>query len=113
MNLTNKQVLGIVAAILSGLVAGTAQLTDVFGPQMAKAIVSLASLGSMMLNSIIVGISGQSSIVRDVRAMPGVENIEINKQANPTLANLAVDPTEEKIVAKAGDERAIQATANT
>ena len=113
MNLTNKQILGILAAILSAMAVATTQLTDIFGPTLAKSIVSAAGLGSTIINSIVVALSGQGSIVQDVRSMPGVENIEINAKASPTLASLAVDPTENKIVQKAGDERMIQATANT
>lgn len=111
MNLTNKQWLGIIAAVLSGLVAGTAQLTDVFGAEVAKAVVSMASLASMMLNSIIVGISGQGSIVRDVAAMPGVEKITVNAAANTTLATIAAGP-EAKVEAAPGAENAVASTAN-
>lgn len=113
MNLTNKQILGILAAVLSAMAVATTQLTDIFGPTLAKSIVSAAGLGSTIINSIVVAISGQGSIVQDVRAMKGVEAVEINREASPALAQLAVNPMENKIVQKAGDEHAIQATANT
>lgn len=113
MNLTGKQYLAIAMAVLGALAASTGQMTEFLGPTLAKSVASGASFVNMLLGSVLAAILGQGSLVKDVRSMPGVENIEINAHANPTLANLAVDPTENKIVQKAGDEHAIQATANT
>ncbi len=86
MQLNTKQLLGIVGAILSALIAGTSQLVDLFGPGVAKNIVSLAALLNSVLSSILVVFNSQGSTVRDVLAMPGVEKIDINGAANQTLA---------------------------
>ena len=110
-NLTGKQILGIIAAVLSALVASTAQLTDIFGPTTAKAVISAASIGSTILNSILVGISGQSSLVKDVAAMPGVDSIKVNSDANSTLAALAMDPLQDKVAPKPSDADDVLATA--
>jgi len=97
MNLTGKQIIAIVAAVVSALMLATTQLTDIFGPTVAKNIVSGASLVNLILNSIIAALSGQATLVKDVAAMPGVERVSVNAQANTALATVATDPGQPKI----------------
>jgi hypothetical protein len=97
MNLTGKQILSIVAAVVSALMLATTQLTDIFGPTVAKSIVSVAALINMVLNSVVVALTGQASLIKDVAAMPGVEKITVNAQANQTLAAVAVDRAVDKV----------------
>jgi hypothetical protein len=106
MNLTGKQLLLIVAAILSALVAASAQLTDIFGPAVAKSIISIISLSNTILTSVIAAMSGQANLVKDVRAMDGVDRVVVNANANQTLAKIAVDPNEPKVGASTPDVRA-------
>jgi hypothetical protein len=96
-NLTPLQIIGIILAVNGALTGATAQLTDLFGAVVAKDIVSVASLGSAILGGIITSMSGQSSQIKSVLAMPGVERISVNSQANAALATIAVDPTIGKI----------------
>lgn len=97
MNLTGKQVISIVAAVVSVLMLATTQLTDLFGATVAKNIVSVAALINMILSSVVAALSGQASLVKDVAAMPGVERISVNKTANPTLASVATDSAQPKV----------------
>lgn len=97
MNLNRNQVLAITIGVLSALAVSTAQLTDIFGPGAAKTIISVAGLLNSILSSILAGSTGQSGIIKDALAMPGVENIQVNRQANQTLASIAVDPAQDKI----------------
>ena len=97
MNLNGKQIISIIGAILSVLMISTAQLTDLFGPVLAKTIISVAGLGNLILQSITSVTNSQGAQVRDVLAMKGVENIAVNAQANQTLAAIAIDPTVDKI----------------
>lgn len=97
MNLNFKQVLAIAGAVLSVLMISTAQLTDLFGPGPTKAIVSTAALLNAIFNSVLMVVTGQAAMVKDVAAMPGVEPIKINAQANPTLAAIATDPSQPNI----------------
>lgn len=113
MNITGKQWLAIVVAVLSVLAVSTAQLQDIVGPTLAKTIVSIAALANTVLASVLAVVNSQASLVTDVRAMPGVEKIEVNERANKTLANLAVDDTEEKIVVKPGAEATVNHTASS
>ena len=50
---------------------------------------------------------GWGGMVRDVAAMPGVESIKINSQANQTLASVAVDPEQPKVGATTPQTRDI------
>lgn len=104
MNLNVKQILAIFGAILAALMVSTTQLTDLFGPTVTKTIISTAGLIGLILNSITAAISGQGSIVKEVAAMPGVEPLRINANANQTLAALAFDPNQPKIGATPQDK---------
>ena len=107
MNINHKQVLAIVIAVLGVLMVSTTQLTDLFGASVAKTIVSVAGLCNSILASVLAIISSQAGLVKDVQAMPGVESIVVNKQANQTLAALAVDPANAKIESKPSDVQAV------
>ena len=113
MNLTINQWISIALVVLGVNVASTAQLTDLMGPQAAKYIVSLSGL----LMSIVAGvqgiISGQASQLKAVQAMPGVETILVNKQANQTLARLALDQAQPKIDVLPEAAKAVRDIAST
>lgn len=111
MNLNGKQILAISAAVLSVLMVSTSQLTDLFGPGVTKTIISIAGLANMILNSVTVAISTQSSLVKDVASMPGVEKIQVNAQANQTLAAVATDPNQPKVGATPGAQAEVKAIA--
>lgn len=100
MNLNGKQLLGIAIIVVSVLAISTTQLTDLFGPDAAKKVVAAAIILNGILGGTITLIGGdisQGQQVRQVLDMPGVEHININANANPTLAALAVDPNIDKI----------------
>jgi hypothetical protein len=97
MNLNGKQVIAIIVAVMSVMIGSTAQLTDLFGVNVAKTIVSVASLGTSVLSAILAVLTSQGSMIMDVKNMPGVEKIDVNAMANKTLATIAVDPQQDKI----------------
>lgn len=111
MNLNRGQVLSIVIVILGVLVASTSQLTDLFGATATKTIVSASTLLMSMLAGMNTIIQGQGSQIAAVQAMPGVEKITVNSQANSVLATMAVDPTQNKIEPTPEAQRDVQATA--
>lgn len=108
-----KQVLAIILVILGVLVGSAAQLTDLFGASATKTIISLAGLLNSILAGVIGVISSQSGLVKDVQAMPGVEKIVVNAQANKALATLATDPAQDKVETTPGAEAQVNATANS
>lgn len=107
MNLTGKQILSIVAAVVSVLMLATTQLTDLFGDKVAHNIVSVAALANMIISSIVAALTGQSSLVRDVAAMPGVEKITLNAHANTALAQVATDVSQPKVGATTPEVRSV------
>lgn len=109
--LTPLQWLGIILVINGALIGSTAQLTDLMGPAAVKIVVAVCSLGNSIAGGLVTFLSGQGSQIMNVLAMPGVEHIEVNKNANPTLASIAVDPANAKIAPTASAEAAVQKTA--
>lgn len=111
MNLTFNQIVAMILVVLGVLTASAAQLTDLFGPTAAKNIASAAGLLSSIMAGFLSIVTGQSNLVRDVQAMPGIERIVVNEKANTTLATLAVDPAQPKIESTPGAATAVASTA--
>lgn len=115
--MTSAQKLALTIGILGFVATGGTQLTDIFSPlgslapMIVKEIVSLAGFVSGVLGIVLTFTTGQSSQIKAVQDMPGVEKIIINAKANPTLATLTVDPAQSKIEAAPGAANAIAATA--
>lgn len=112
MKLNAGQVLAIVIVTLGVLVTSTAQLTDLFGAVATKYIVSASSLLTSILGGVVGILFGQGNQIAAVQAMPGVEKITVNSQANAVLATLAVDPSQNKIEPTPEARQAVQATAS-
>jgi len=111
MNITRNQWFLIVGTILSAIVTSTAYFTDMFGPTVAKEIVGTAGFLNMILSGIAVAFAGQGQTVKDVLAMPGVDGLTVNKNANQTLASIAMDPTQDKIAPTPADASKVDQTA--
>lgn len=117
MNLTIVQKIALSIAGLGFLAASGTQLTDIFAPfgstapLIVKEIVSVSTFVSGGLGVILTFITGQSSQITAVRAMPGVEKILVNEKANATLATMAVAQEENKIEATPQAQKAVEATA--
>ena len=111
MNLNGKQIISITGAILGVLMISTSQLTDLFGTGVAKTIVSVAALGSTILNAVMVALTTQTSTVKDVLAMPGIEKITVNDRASQALSAIAVDPAVNKISPTQAAQAQVEVTA--
>lgn len=116
MNLNGKQIFLIIGAIVSVLMVAGPQLTDLFGTAAAKNIASGAGLINLMINAVMVALTGNMSPdqqVKQVLDMPGVERLRVNKNASPELAALAMDPNVNKISPTDEARSAVAATAAT
>lgn len=111
MKLTPLQIIGIILVINGALIGSSAQLTDLFDPHTAKIIISIASLGNSIFGGVVTLISGQGAQIKNVLAMPGIENITVNRQASATLATIAVDPDQNKIAPTPAAAQTVAATA--
>jgi uncharacterized membrane protein len=69
MNLNLKQVMAISIAILGVLMISTTNLTDLFGPKVAKTVVSAAAVLNSILGSIMAVITSTTGTIKDVAAM--------------------------------------------
>jgi hypothetical protein len=110
-NLNGKQIIQIIGVIISVLMVSSAQLTDLLGAGVAKYIVTIAGLANMILQGITVALTTQTAQIKDVAAMPGIDRITVNAQANSTLATLAVDPAQNKVAPTPAAEAAVQKVA--
>jgi hypothetical protein len=110
-NLTLMQWIGIAIGLNSLFMGATPQLTVLFGSNAVPYIVALATLGNGALGVFVTVIGGQGSQLRNVLAMPGVERITVNGQANSTLATMAVDQNQNKIAPTVAAQGAVTATA--
>lgn len=111
MNITRNQWIAIFMLALGLIAGGTSQLTELFGAGVAKNLASSASFLSSFVAGLQIILGGQGMQVKDVRAMDGVQNIEVNAKANPTLAALAIDPAEDKISIAPGASAQVNQTA--
>lgn len=107
MNITRNQWLAIAILFFTILTGGSAQLTDLIGAYGTKLVIALSTLSTGFLAGLQIILGGQGQQVRDVAAMPGVERININAQANQTLATVATDPTQAKIGASSPATREV------
>lgn len=114
MNLNQGQVLSITIVVLGVLVASTSQLNTLFGQHVTADIVSASTILMSILAGINTILQSQGSQVAAVLAEKGVEKLLVNKNANPTLAALAVSnaPENAKIEATPEAAQAVQATAS-
>lgn len=110
--MNRNQAIAISLVVLGVLTASTAQLTDLFGPHVAKLVISLAGLLNSILGGVLGVLTGTSGQVRDVQALPGVDRIVVNKDASPSLAAIAVDPSS-KVEAAVGAEAAVAQSARS
>lgn len=109
--LTVNQWFAIIIAILSALAGATAQLNDLFGVQAGHSIVTAATLLTTIMSSILVSLTSQGAQIRNVNAMQGIEKILVNKDANQTLAQIAIDPST-KVQPTPNAEAAVAETAH-
>ncbi len=114
MNLTSKQWFQIISGSISSLITAAALLQTLFGQDLTIKIVAILGIGNILLSSVGAALSGpdsQSTQVKSVLAMTGVEKIDVNAKASPELAKLAVDPTQDKIAPTPAAMQQVTATA--
>lgn len=106
MNLNAKQIISIAGAILSVLMISTAQLTDLFGPGVAKSIVSVAGLGNLIMQSVMTALTSTANVVLDAKSQKGVE-VFVDRTASPQIAAMAMDPKQDNISPAPGEAQAV------
>ena len=102
LGLSQNQILAIACGSLNFIAGSTAQLTNLLGVNTATYVVSAVTLAAGIVSIILAVTTGQGSIVKQVAAMPGVDKITVNANANQTLAALAVDRNVDKVAPMTG-----------
>lgn len=102
MGLNRNQFFAISVAILAVLMASTAQLNDLFGPQVAKTIISTAGLLNGVLGSILAVLTGQNAIIQQATDIAKDQN-------SPLKALVMADTPEGRALAKAEPTNAVVA----
>lgn len=103
--ITRNQWLQIVAVVFSACIAASALWTQLFGQNTATIIISLLGLANTILAGVTYVLTGQAQQIKDVAAMPGVDRVSVNAQANTTLAQVATDPAQAKVGATSPEVR--------
>jgi len=111
VTLTPAQWIAVAIGMLGVFATGGTQLDVIVGVTMAKVIVAICTLTSAALSVPLAILTGQGSVLRQVQAMPGVEKITVNAQANQTVAQLATNQSNPKIEATPGAQAAVSRTA--
>jgi hypothetical protein len=104
-NITQTQWVAFVIGACSFLGSATAQLTTLFGANGAAYAASACAIVSGLAGVFLMATTGQSSVVQQVAAMPGVTRISVNEQASPALAAVATDPAQAKVGPVTADVR--------
>lgn len=89
-NLTLLQWIGAVLVVNGALNGSLNELTDLFGSVWAHHVLSICTIGSAICGGLIMLFGGPGAMVKQVAAMPGVEAITVNANANQALAQIAV-----------------------
>ena len=109
--LTAKQWFQIISGSISGFITAGALFTSLFGQDMTLKIIAGLGLVIIILSSVGATLSGQGATVKEVLAMPGVEKITVNAQANQTLSAIAIDPKVDNIAPTQAAEAKVSETA--
>ncbi|SRR6266478_7418680 len=75
-----------------------AQVTQLFGGEMAGKVGAITGIISTIAGVILTVLSTQTQIAKTVAAMPGVEPVQLNNNASPALVALGADKSIEKIL---------------
>lgn len=97
-----KLFLNILSSVNGGLITGAALLNPLVGESLALKIISGLGICQIIVSAVNSNLSTQANTIKEVAAMPGIDPLSINKQANATVAALALDPANHKIAPALG-----------
>lgn len=92
-----KLILNILSSVNGSLITGAALFNPLVGQDVALKIISILGICQIIVSAINSNLSTQANNIKDVAAMPGVERISVNAQANSTLAAVATSSDQPKV----------------
>jgi hypothetical protein len=102
-----KLILNILSSVNGGLITSAALFNPLVGQSNALLIISGLGICQVIVSAVNSNLSTQANTVMEVANIKGMEPLRVNAEAGPSLAALAVDPSQPKI---GGASPAIQAT---
>lgn len=111
-NITPLQWIGIIILFNTTLLGSASQLGDLsLNANTVKAILAIATLGNGFLGGLVTMFGGQASMTRSVASFRGDDGmpmvrIGVNANAGPSMAAVALDPTQKNVGAATPDVRA-------
>ena len=100
-DLTLLQWIGVVLVVNGALNGCLNEMTDLFGTVWAHHVLSLCTIGSAVCGGLIMTFGGPGAMVKTVAAMPGVDTITVNANANQALAQIAVSNAPDSVKVEA------------
>ena len=107
-----KQIVLMILAMLSFTATGISAMEAVIGVTAVKAVAAIATFVGGLMAAAMTPFLSNTSVATDAAALPGV-NLQVNRQASPQIAALAVDDKQNSIAPAPGEERAVVAKAET
>lgn len=101
-----KVMLNTMSSINGGLITGAALLQTLIGQDLTIKVVAGLGIAQIIIGAIGGQLSTQANLVKDVAAMPGVDKVVVNANANQALAQAATDADQPKVGAASPDVRA-------
>lgn len=83
--------------VFGACISSSALWTQLFGSGTSQIIVSLFGFANTIVGGVAFIITGQAQQIRDVAAMPGVQQITLNSSASQAAAQVAIDPQQPKV----------------
>lgn len=105
LGLNRNQWLGIVVIVIAALLVSKDQLATLFNTDIATKIVAACAILNLIVGGAITVITGPTGMASQLGNLKGV-NVVVNKDADPSLAKLAIDPASSVSVAP-GQEAAV------
>ena len=113
--ISTLQWIGIVILFNTTLLGGASQLGDLsLSPGVVKAVLAVATLGNGFLGGLVTMFGGNAAQTRTVAAITGDDGkpavrVNVNANAGPALAAVALDPAQKNVGAINADARAVLA----
>lgn len=105
LGLNRNQYIGLAIIVVGALAVSSDQLNTLFGTKVSSMIIAACAILNLILGGVITLITGQTGMASQLGNLKGVD-VVINKNADQSLAKLALDPDSSVSVAP-GQEAAV------
>ena len=111
LGLNRNQWLGVSIIVIGALLVSKDSLATLFNADIANKIVAGCAILNLIVGGVFTLITGQTGMANQLANLKGVD-VNISKDADPSLAKLAMDPTSNVSITP-GQEQAVAKVAAT